>query len=317
MTFQIIMNRQKSISNMIVTGKSIKKVADYINSLIFCGCLFFTKCQINQELPPTIQDKAEFQNEGLLCGTFSVADNVVVHFSQGNLQYQASTETWRFASNQYDVIGSSNSSISTSYDGWIDLFGWGTGDNPTLASLENSDYSTFVDWGRNQISNGGNQANLWHTLTKEEWKYLFYERDHAKTLFGMGKVNDVNGIIILPDKWEAPAGLTFIASTTLGLEDLGEYFYNANGSHFLDNAYTSLQWYEMEEAGAVFLPAIFYRVGANIPNDQDTNLSCYFFYWSSTPNGTERAYDFVFNSLLLNLKDSRERNWGLPVRLVR
>lgn len=49
-----------------------------------------------------------------------------VYFSQGNLQYQASTHTWRFAENQYDAIGSDNRKIAADYAGWIDLFGWGT-----------------------------------------------------------------------------------------------------------------------------------------------------------------------------------------------
>ena len=34
-----------------------------------------------------------------------------VYFSQGNLQYQASTNTWKFADNQYDYIGGANSNI--------------------------------------------------------------------------------------------------------------------------------------------------------------------------------------------------------------
>ena len=46
-----------------------------------------------------------------------------IFFSQGNLQYQASTNTWRFAEHQYDLIGSDNSNISSTYSGWIDLFG--------------------------------------------------------------------------------------------------------------------------------------------------------------------------------------------------
>ncbi|MBR1877797.1 MAG: hypothetical protein IJ814_02200 [Paludibacteraceae bacterium] len=49
-----------------------------------------------------------------------------VFFSQGNLRYQASTNTWRFAENQYDAIGSANANASNIYEGWIDLFGWGT-----------------------------------------------------------------------------------------------------------------------------------------------------------------------------------------------
>lgn len=54
------------------------------------------------------------------------ADGDQVFFSQGNLQYQASTNLWRFAENQYDAIGEANSAISSTNEGWIDLFSWGT-----------------------------------------------------------------------------------------------------------------------------------------------------------------------------------------------
>lgn len=59
-------------------------------------------------------------------GVFSVSDSTQVVFSQGNLQYRASTNTWRFATNQWDYMGSANSNISQTYSNWIDLFGWGT-----------------------------------------------------------------------------------------------------------------------------------------------------------------------------------------------
>ena len=36
---------------------------------------------------------------------FSVSSTKQVHFSQGNLQYQASTNTWRFAEMQWDFVG--------------------------------------------------------------------------------------------------------------------------------------------------------------------------------------------------------------------
>ena len=64
--------------------------------------------------------------EGLTQGHFSVSETLLVRFSQGNLQYQASTGTWRFAESQSDYIGEGNANIGESYDGWIDLFGWGT-----------------------------------------------------------------------------------------------------------------------------------------------------------------------------------------------
>ena len=57
---------------------------------------------------------------------FAVSENSYVAFAKGNLQYQASTNTWRFADKQYDVIGEENANVSENYDGWIDLFGWGT-----------------------------------------------------------------------------------------------------------------------------------------------------------------------------------------------
>ena len=42
-----------------------------------------------------------------------------VHFSKGNLQYQASTNTWRFAEKQYDIIGDANKNFSASTLGFF------------------------------------------------------------------------------------------------------------------------------------------------------------------------------------------------------
>ena len=60
-----------------------------------------------------------------------------LQFAPGNLQYQASTNTWRFAEHQYEYVGGSgknagnvpgsdNLLVSPRYDGWIDLFSWAT-----------------------------------------------------------------------------------------------------------------------------------------------------------------------------------------------
>jgi len=101
---------------------------------------------------------------GKLPGAFSVSATKKVCFSQGNLQYKASTNTWRFAEDQWEHFGNNQS------DNHRDLFGWGTGGAPNKVSLENKDYPTFTDWGTNAISNGGTG---WRTLTAEEWGYLF------------------------------------------------------------------------------------------------------------------------------------------------
>ncbi|MBR4498358.1 MAG: hypothetical protein IKP08_06750 [Bacteroidales bacterium] len=95
--------------------------------------------------------------DGAILAEFSVSDSTKVHFSQGNLQYQASSNTWRFAENQWDFVGDSidgtvyekgiksdNAKISSSYDGWIDLFGFGTsgykGRMPYMTSTIYADY---------------------------------------------------------------------------------------------------------------------------------------------------------------------------------
>ena len=83
------------------------------------------------------KESTQPQADGSLPGVFSVSATKKVKFSQGNLQYQASTNTWRFAEHQYDFVGdggstcgnvgdNNNLSIGENYSGWIDLFGWGT-----------------------------------------------------------------------------------------------------------------------------------------------------------------------------------------------
>ncbi len=88
--------------------------------------------------------------EKKLNGLFSVSPTKQVRFSSGNLQYNAYSDLWRFALNQYDIVGDSiygnvyhsgkkcdNNEASSTYDGWIDLFAsWTSGfDNTTEDSL--------------------------------------------------------------------------------------------------------------------------------------------------------------------------------------
>ncbi|MBQ3673293.1 MAG: hypothetical protein IJQ20_10225 [Paludibacteraceae bacterium] len=240
---------------------------------------------------------------GALVGKFSVSATTQVQFSQGNLQYVG---TWQFAENQWDYLGDNQS------DNHRDLFGWGTGNNPTNVSTDNSDYATFTDWGTNAISNGGNQANLWRTLTTDEWVYLFYGRANAATLFGLGSVNGVNGTILLPDNWVTPSGVSFTASTTQGLEDEDGDYYNTNGNNFSHNTYTKEQWSVLESAGAVFLPAAGYRYGTGVDGVGSDGG-----YWSATPDDTDYAYNLLFYSGGLYPQDSYRRYLGFSVRLVR
>ena len=227
-----------------------------------------------------------FATEGALSGKFTInANGDKIVFSKGNLQYKASTHTWRFAENQYDLIGADNANISDTYDGYIDLFGWGTGNNPTFTSEDREDYKTFNEWGANAISNGGNQADLWRTLSTNEWLYLFHNRTNAEEHFAWATVNNVRGIIILPDEWTTPDGLTLASaadSSVIWRESYPYYYYFEDSrTHFADNVYTSAEWQQMETAGAVFLPAgAGQRSGTEYYSDNGEGL-----YWSSTGGG--------------------------------
>ena len=243
---------------------------------------------------------------GAIGGEFSVSGTETVQFSRGNLQYQASTDTWRFAPKQYEIVGSGNNNISPTYDGWIDLFGWGTGNNPTLTSEEYEDYATFSEWGANKISNGGYKANLWRTLSIDEWKYIFYDRVNAATLFGFGSVNGVNGLIILPDNWNLPEGASFTHGS----------YKNDLKNNFTQNTYTAEEWVVMETNGAVFLPV---SVGTRMGNSINNASADWGIYWSTTPdyNGDMSSYSLIFEDNSLSTSSLWLRYFGTYVRLVR
>ena len=248
-------------------------------------------------------------------GSFSVSADKRVAFAAGNLQYQAGTDTWRFAENQYDYIGSDNSNISSTYDGWIDLFGWSAGNTTApfgiSTSKNNADYSgDFADWGSNTI--GADGPGMWRTLTADEWYYVFCARANAGKLFGVGSVDGVKGTILLPDDWTTPSGVVFTPSTEKGLTDQGGYYTNTSSDNYSHNTYTLADWEKMEEAGAVFLPAVGRRYGQSVSGVQSRGG-----YWSSSTEEATRAYILEFLSSNLNPKTSTARCYGFSVRLVK
>ena len=260
----------------------------------------------------TLQDYSVKKDDTLYLyniGLFSVSADKQVVFSPGNLQYHPAMNEWRFAENQTDYIGDANSNIAADYDGWIDLFGWGTGANPTTTSENEMDYATFIDWGTNPI--GSDAPNTWRTLTNDEWMYIFYDRTNAQSLFALGSVNGVNGTIILPDNWTTPSGVSFVASTTQGLSWDGSSYYNSNRNNFSHNTYTSEQWSEMEQSGAVFLPASGFRHGAMALVGDHGN------YWSSTGDYGTSAHNLYLSTSIFDPNSMDMRIRGHSVRLVK
>ena len=231
---------------------------------------------------------------------FSVSATKTVTFSSGNLQYHPANDEWRFAPSQLDYVGADNAKISPSYNGWIDSFGWGTGNNPANNSTNNEDYPTFVDWGVNKI--GNDAPNTWRTLTKEEWQYIIEKRDNAEELIGVAQVNGVNGLILLPDGWTCPSGVTFKSG-----------FHNDYGIEYYADYQTisASDWSKLEASGAVFFPAAGRRDGFNVFSVGD-----YGRYWSATEYDSDYAYYLYFFSYEASL-DDYNRYIGESVRLVR
>ena len=224
-------------------------------------------------------------------GTFSVSADKQVTFSKGNLQYTQSTDTWSFASAQYEVIGTDNVIGGFVFSGEygydrngdaladkIDLFGWSTSaTNFGVSTSDNSnDYSgSFVDWGTNQI--GSDAPNTWRTLSRDEWWYLLFERPNWFELCGVAQVNGVNGLIFLPDNWTCPSGITFKSG---GHSEEGVDYYAAY------QAFTAAEWSKLEAAGAVFLPAAGFRFGSNVLYVQYDGS-----YWSATEGNRFLHFD--------------------------
>ena len=236
-------------------------------------------------------------------GTFSVSATKQVTFSSGNVQYHPANNEWRFAESQLDYIGNANGNISSTYNGWIDLFGWSTSTTNfgVSTSTSSSNYSgSFVDWGTNQI--GSDAPNTWRTLTYGEWNYLRNGRPNASSLRGVAQVNGVNGLIFLPDNWTCPAGVTFKSG-----------FHTSNGVDYYAayQTFTADQWAKLEAAGAIFLPAAGRRNGTDVGGVQSIG-----YYWSATENDSFSASCLRFNSDEASMVGN-DRYRGLSVRLVK
>ena len=264
---------------------------------------------------------------GAINGKFTINGNGnKVYFSEGNLQYKASDDKWRFAENQYEYIGNGNNGIGQYYSGWIDLYGWATsgwdcnntyyhpwdsynnngslygppGDYDLLENNSNSDWGIY-----NTIYSGPTATTGWRTLTILEWKYVFEQRNtisgkhYAKAQI-TGTNGTINGVILLPDDWNMD-------------------YYNLSScdnklANYSSNPINSTVWSrDLEAHGAVFLPAAGGR-GGNTVNDVGNSGS----YWSTSSSSNNNAYYVFFNDGNLNTgANNGGRCFGRSVRLVR
>ena len=225
--------------------------------------------------------------------------------------------TWRFAPNQWDAIGANNSNISSTYSGWIDLFGVGTSGynnkHPYMTSGNNSDYGngsnsisgTNYDWGvynaiYNPKTNTTDAAGTWRTLTYNEWIYLIVTRTTTSGIrYAKATVNGINGLIIVPDNWRT--SIYALNSTNTGTAD------------FSTNVISATNWTTLENAGAIFLPITGIRNETSIEDVGGGN------YTSSTVtvmSSTNYIDYLTFDSNIRTMYKSTF-HYGFAVRLVR
>ena len=287
--------------------------------------------------PIPFATRKDYSNDynGRMPYAYSVSASQQVNFSMGNLQYKASTNTWRFAEYQFEYVGgvwtsqsttygnvysngehpnaslngikSDNANVSSSYNQWIDLFGWGTsGWNNTNDALqvfyqpwETSDIDfehnyyniqgygpssnmpnrdltgTNHDWGvYNNISNDGSfGTGSWRTMTGStggEWDYLISRSQtycYAQVEMNVRNNQIISGLIVFPDGFSWPS----YVATTLTCN-------TPSGGNYLNEA----EWSLLEKWGAVYLPNAGSRIGTLFSGGFPQ-------YWTSTHdvNGTQ------------------------------
>ena len=238
---------------------------------------------------------------------FSVSETSKVLFSPGNLQWSAKNGgstatnhavagggtapgTWRFAPHQYDTIGINNTNASSTYGGWIDLFGWATSgwDNTSVyedairfnpwdtatgmssgngygpynftiySPIDITGANANYDWGVynaifNPKTNTTDPPGTWRTPTIYEWRYVT----------GMA-------INYQDPRRRTGSGLLYAHANVAGVNGLillpdnwspATYtFVRPNGRlnmgvDYSDNVISSANWSRLENAGCVFLPA--------------------------------------------------------------
>ena len=249
---------------------------------------------------------------------FSVAPDKTVVFAPGNLQwsYRAMATshsvashnsndyqggTWRFAPNQYDVIGSGNDYPSFTSNSWYDLFAWGgSGKGSSLLFPDGTNYYSNAvlgdnDWGSfNTIYNPQTKVNdphgTWFTLNESEWIYVLNGRREEPAQTGwwcfstvnvdFGSGNILHGLIIYPD------GIT---GTPL--------YHNINHDNTSPADITKSQYDTLESIGCAFLPnagRLRYSSGAHSCTAYEVNNRG--FYWISSMLDNTKVSRLIINN---------------------
>lgn len=276
---------------------------------------------------------------------FSISAEKKVVFAPGNLQavlgdkmlgsinsnghYFWGAKSWRFAPNQYTVIGNTaeNRLDDPAENQVIDLFSWigeskaytddrrfgiyvfasGSGTTGGTGNASTTE-AKLADWGENEI--GAYQANTWRTLAGSDWGYVLTSADRSSTRFTkivltLSGTTTINGLVLFPDEYTHPLGTAFANI-------------NRTGVTFADGGSISLaEWAQLEAAGCVFLPSAGIRTysTARVISDNEKAV-----YWTTTPSSTSANQAmalYVTDAGVQSSGYSRARYFGCAVRLAR
>lgn len=306
-------------------------IGDYGENNCYCWqsgtyyiLVYYPNTEINATNNPIICASTTLPDANTVHGVFTIdGSGHTVKFSRGNLQYQASTNTWQFAAHQYDFIGADNENIAENYSGWIDLFGWATnGNSGNGTHYQPYDNTSTADTYGNSIAPEGGETltsasdwgskigSDWRTLTNAEWDYIVDTRASGATVEGNSDArfvlitirtddNSVRGMLLFPDGYDqgTPSGVTWSASDI-----------NAHGISITASC-TVAGWEALEAAGCVFLPCAGQRDGTTISN---TGTQGY--YWTVTSNTGTKSH--ALSVMGWNTTPTYDRHIGNSVHLV-
>ena len=267
-----------------------------------------------------------------------------VYIAKANLMWEGTTEggKWKLMEHAWSTIEQMDDVIAENYGVnattpiRVGLFGVGTsgwsesgftGYSPYYTNVDSQKYvnrsltDEFAncDWGVYNTTGGRNiflydgytpldgswrtpSDKTYKTDTNKDWPNLLGRANKG----AFGTVNSVKGIILLPENWTIPDGITNVITHPLVA--------NPPEGRWTDNTFTAEQWALMEAAGAVFLPRACLREGTTITSNNGG-------YWSVNYNGGYHYYVSLpsdnFSTLTVSEWLPSDRPKGRSVRLIR
>ncbi|MBR4199013.1 MAG: hypothetical protein IKQ94_09595 [Bacteroidales bacterium] len=310
---------------------------------------------------------------------FSVSASQRVVFAPGNLQWSATgggttatthatadglggAGTWRFAEHQWDYVGNAtagnvygvggdltvkcnNANIAQDYQGWIDLFGWGTSGYDNTAN----DQFAFrfqpwecvntpdVDLTYNRFGYGPSKnmtdPNLVGTSANYDWgvyNAIYNPKTNTTDPAGTWRTPTYRELLFVINNRATCSGVRYAKAQVDGVNglilvpdnwDVSIYPLNSTNAPdgtFNANVISYSDWNTiLEAAGCVFLPAAGDRYV-----HQMRDVGAVGYYSSSTQASSSGAYILGFlNDKVYPTPQSGSyavnRSWGWPVRLVK